>query len=404
MLGWELPPHNSGGLGIACHQLCRSLAKKGADIEFILPYTAKHPGVKFMKVTAATPQDVTTVMKAGMAYESFKYIKKTGEVEYIDLFGQTSIYEQAVGRIAQYGEYDIIHAHDWMTFRAALRAKMLTGKPLFLHVHTVEADRAGREFGGNPLCREIEATAMMVADQIIAISERTKAGIIREYGIPADKIEVVYNHFDPSMDLSFQEHRADAPNDYVYLERMRQEGYGIVANIGRMTIQKGLPNLLHAFKIVHEHVPKSLLLLAGAGEQRDELVALAAELGIGDSVVFAGFQRGKRYGDTFKVAHTFAMPSFSEPFGIAALEAVAYGTPLVVSKQAGVTEVIRHCLTADHWDVQDLANKIAAVLQNRALGEELSNNATREFLARSWDDSATKLMSVYRRHTERVYA
>jgi glycosyltransferase involved in cell wall biosynthesis len=395
MLGWELPPHNSGGLGIACYQLCKALAKKGADIEFVLPYTAKHPGVEFMRVTAAHPQDVEAVMKAGMAYESYKYVKKTGEVRYIDLFGQTNIYEEAVGRIARLGEFDVIHAHDWMTFRAALRAKMITGKPLIAHVHTVEADRAGKEFGGNSLCREIEATALSLADRVVAISERTKYDIVREYGIPEDKIEVVHNHFDPTADLNFMDQPEDTKNAYVYLDRMRGLGYGIVSNIGRMTIQKGLPNLLYAFKIVHDHVPRSLLLLAGAGEQRNELVALAADLGLGDSVVFAGFQRGKRYGDTFKIADVFAMPSFSEPFGIAAMEAVVYGTPLVISKQAGVTEVIRHCLTADHWDVKELANKITAILQNKALGQELSQNATKEFEKHSWDDSADKLWNVY---------
>lgn len=404
MLGWELPPHNSGGLGIACYQLCKALAKKGADIEFVVPYTASHPGVEFMKVQAAHPQDVEAVMKAGMAYESFKYIKKSGEIKYIDMFGQAAIYEKAVGRIAKLAEFDVIHAHDWMTFRAALRAKMISGKPLILHVHTIEADRAGKEFGGNPLCREIEATALMLADHVIAISDRTKQSIIREYEVPAEKIEVVHNHFDPSLDLNYMAQDQEAANSYVYLERMSQLGYGIVSNIGRMTVQKGLPNLLRAFKFVHDRVPRSLLLLAGAGEQRDELVALAADLGIGDSVVFTGFQRGKRYGDTYKVADVFAMPSFSEPFGIAALEAVVYGTPLVISKQAGATEVIHHCLTADHWDINELANKITAILQNKSLGHELSDNALREFLSRSWGDSANILWNVYEHHTQGVRA
>jgi len=398
MLGWELPPHNSGGLGIACYQLCQALARKGADIEFVLPYTASHPTVDFMRVSAAHPQDVEAVLKSGMAYQSFRYVKKDGSAEDIGMYDQISIFEHAVGRIARLGQFDIIHAHDWMTFRAGLRAKMITGKPLIVHIHTVEADRAGKEFGGNPLCREIEGTALTLADRVIAISERTKHGIMREYGIPADKVDIVYNHFDPLADLNFLEQKDDEANAYVYLDRMRQLGYGVVTNIGRMTIQKGLPNLLHAFKLVHDRMPKTLLLLAGAGEQRDELVGMAADLGIGANVVFTGFQRGKRYGDTFKVANVFAMPSFSEPFGIAALEAVAYGTPLVVSKQAGVTEVIRHCLTADHWDVNELANKIAAVLQNKALGDDLSNNALREFNSRSWDDSAGTLWDVYSRH------
>ena len=400
MLGWELPPNNSGGLGIACYQLCKALASRGADIEFVLPYTADHPGVEFMRINAAIPQDVAAVMKAGMAYESFKYVKHSGEVRDIDLVGQTAIYEAAVGRIARLGEFDIIHAHDWMTFRAALYAKALTGKPLVVHIHTVEADRAGREHGGNPLCREIEGTALALADHVIAISEHTKRGIMREYGVPAEKIEVVHNQFDPWSDLNFQEHaRAGGSNSYVYLERLRQQGYGVISNIGRMTIQKGLPNLLRIFKLVHERIPKSMLLLAGAGEQRNELVGLAAELGIGDSVVFTEFQRGKRFGDTFTIADVFAMPSYSEPFGITALESVFYGTPLVISKQAGATEVIHHCLKADFWDINEFANSIAAVLQNRVLGEELRGNALREAWSRSWDDSANTLWDVYQRHS-----
>ena len=404
MLGWELPPHNSGGLGIACYQLCKALAQKGADIEFVLPYTAEHPGVEFMRVNAAIPQDVESVMKAGMAYESFKYVKKTGEVESIDLVGQTAIYEAAVGRIARMAEFDIIHAHDWMTFRAALYAKAITGKPLVVHIHTVEADRAGQHHGGNPLCREIEGTALALADHVIAISEHTKTSIMREYGIPADKIEVVYNHFDPAADLNFLAHSQGGPNEYAYLSRMKELGYGIVSNIGRMTIQKGLPYLIQAFKIVHDREPKSILLLAGAGEQRDELVGLAADLGIGDSVVFTGFQRGKRYGDTFTIGDVFAMPSYSEPFGLTALESVFYGTPLVISRQAGATEVVHHCLKSDFWDVNELANNITAVLQNRSLGEELRNNAQREVYSRSWHDSANTLWDVYERHAAGAYA
>jgi len=273
-----------------------------------------------------------------------------------------------------------------------------------VHIHTVEADRAGQEFGGNPLCREIEATALALADHVIAISERTKQGIMREYGIPAAKIEVVHNHFDPTADLNFLAQSEGADNDYVYLAKMRELGYGIVSNIGRMTIQKGLPYLIRAFQLVHERVPKSLLLLAGAGEQRDELISLAASLGLADSVLFAGFQRGKRYGDTYKIADAFAVPSFSEPFGIAALEAVFYGTPLVVSRQAGVTEVIHHCLKADYWDVNALANNIIAVLQHRALGEELRTNALTEARSRSWHDSARTLLGVYDRQVQGAIA
>ncbi len=162
MLGWELPPHNSGGLGVACYQLCKALSGKGVDIEFVLPYTADHK-IDFMRINSAHPQDVENVIKAGIAYDSFKYVKKSGDIKWLDLFGQSAVYEEAIERIVKIAEFDVIHAHDWLTFRAALRAKEKTNKPFIAHVHAIESDRAGKEKGGNPLVREIEYLAMMTS-------------------------------------------------------------------------------------------------------------------------------------------------------------------------------------------------------------------------------------------------
>lgn len=393
MLGWELPPHNSGGLGVACYQLCKALSKKGADIEFVLPYTAHHPGIDFMRINSAHPQDAETVIKAGIAYDSFKYVKKTGEIKYLDIFGQSSVYEEAVGRIVTLGEFDIIHAHDWLTCRAALRAKMMTGKPLIVHFHSIEADRAGKEFGGNPMVREIEALTLAVADRVIAVSQFTKDAIIREYGIPGDKIDVVYNHSDPGDLLP-----AEGDNIYHYLQYMKGLGYRTVVNVGRLTIQKGLPNLLYAFKEVVARAPKTFLLLVGDGEQKYELMSLAADLGIAQNVFFAGFQRGKKLRDAFAVGDLFVMPSISEPFGLVAMEAIGYGTPVLISKQSGVSEIVLHCLKADFWDVKEMANKITAVVQNDTLRDELHANSYREYMSRSWDHSADRLWEIYGRH------
>lgn len=391
MLGWELPPHNSGGLGVACYQLCRALSKKGADIEFVLPYTADHSEVTFMRISAAHPQDVTKVLQAGIAYDSFKYVKKTGEVQEVDLFGQVAIYEQAVERVMQFASFDVIHAHDWLTCRAAIRAKMLSGKPLVVHFHSVESDRAGREFGGNPLVRDIEELALTIADRIVAVSQLTKNAIIREYHIPADKIEVVHNHFDTAGLVADTE----AGNAYSYLANKKEQGYKVVASIGRLTIQKGLTNLLRAFKIVVDHAPKTLLLMVGAGDQRNELIALAADLGIGQNVLFTDFQRGKTYRDAYTIADLFVMPSVSEPFGLTALEAIGYGTPVLLSNQTGVSELIRNALKVDFWDVDAMANKIVGLVQNDALRTELHANSYREYLSYSWDTSAERLLGVY---------
>ncbi len=395
MLGWELPPHNSGGLGIACYQLCKALAKKGADIEFVLPYTASHPGINFMRINAAHPQDVEAVIKAGMAYQSFKYVKKTGEIQYNDIFGQSSVYEEAVSRIVKLAEFDVIHAHDWLTCRAGLRAKMITGKPLIVHFHSIESDRAGKEFGGNPMVREIEALALTVADRVIAVSQLTKDSIVREYNIPQDKIEVVYNHSNIE-DLE----PADGDNVYRYLQYMKGLGYRTVVSVGRLTIQKGLPNLLHAFKEVVARAPKTFLLLVGDGEQKYELMNLAADLGIGPNIFFVGFQRGKKLRDAYAVGDLFVLPSISEPFGLVALEAIGYGTPVLISKQSGVSEVIHNCLKVDFWDVQEMANQITAVVQNDALRDELHANSFHEYQQHSWDQSADKLWALYANHAQ----
>lgn len=392
MLGWELPPHNSGGLGVACYQLCKALSQKGVDIEFVLPYTAEHD-IDFMRINAAHPQDVERVLKAGIAYDSFKYIKKSGEIKWVDLFGQSEIYREAVDRIVQLGEFDIIHAHDWLTFRAALRAKELTRKPMILHVHSIESDRAGKEMSGNPFVREIEMTSMSLADKVIAVSERTKNAIIREYGIPAGKIETVHNSLDIA-DLQ----PLDSENEYHYLAKMKSQGYRVVVNVGRITIQKGLPNLLRAAKEVITKAPKTLFLIVGSGDQERELLLLAAELGISRNVIFTGFQRGKSWRDAFAIGDLFVMPSVSEPFGLTPFEAIGYGTPVLISKQSGVAEVLRNCLKIDFWDIDEMANQITAVVQNDSLRDTLHTNALKEYEKLSWHDAADKLSVMYRQH------
>ncbi len=394
MLGWELPPYNSGGLGVACYQLCKALSKKGVDIEFVLPYTADH-NIDFMSINAAHPQDVEQVLKAGIAYDSFKYIKNNGESVDVDIFGQAAIYEQAVERIVKLAEFDVIHAHDWLTCRAALRAKELTGKPMIVHIHSVEADRAGKEYGGNQFVREVEELSMMLADKVISVSNHTKRAIIREYGIPADKIQVIHNSFDIENVVP-----DEGANAYRYIEYMKQQGYRIVASVGRLTIQKGLPNLLHAFQEVVQRNPKTLLLIVGSGEQYYELILLAAQLGISKNVVFTDFQRGKRYRDAYSVADLFVMPSISEPFGLTPLEAIGYGTPALISKQSGVSEIIRNCLKVDFWDVKEMANQISSVLSNDVLRDELFANAAQEYERLSWDNAAATLFEVYRHHKE----
>lgn len=393
MLGWELPPHNSGGLGMVCLQLCKALSKRDIDIEFVLPYEADH-GIDFMSITAATPQGVASVIRSGIAYDSYKYIKEDGTEEWLNIYDQQELYEQSVARLIDGREFDIVHAHDWLTVRAAMRIKEKRGSPVILHMHSVESDRAGGS-GGNPLVREIEEMGVYLADRVIAVSQHTKNCIVRDYGVPAEKVEVVHNSIEPC-DIG----EIDPDNTYKYLAAMREQGYRVVVNVGRLTVQKGLPNLIRAAKEVVYRAPKTLFLIVGSGEQYHELVMLAADLGIGANVLFTDFQRGKRWRDAFAIGDLFVMPSVSEPFGLTPLEALGYGnTPSLVTRQSGISEVLTNCLKVDFWDINEMANQITAVVQNDELRDTLLENAKKEYQRMSWEAASDKVMHLYRQHT-----
>lgn len=389
MLGWELPPHNSGGLGVACYQLCKTLAYKGAQIKFVVPYTADHD-FDFMDVISArnaTPASIHGIYDTVEATEGDSS-QLTG-----DIFTIQQQYERAVEKIVKEHDFEVIHAHDWLTFRAGLRARELSGKPLILHVHSIESDRAGDK-KGHPAVHEIEEIGLLLADRIIAVSEFTKQKIVEEYKIPPSKIVVAHNSIDRSMMTPL-----DADNSYAYLENLKTQGYKVVVNIGRLTVQKGLVNLLYAAKDVVDQQPKTIFLIVGSGDQYFELLRLSADLGIAQNVIFVGFQRGKRWRDAFGVADLFVMPSVSEPFGLTPLEAIVYGTPSLISQQSGVSEVLRNCLKVDYWDTHKMANDIVSVLRHDGLQQTLTQNSQDEFVNLSWDKAAHILMDTYRSHT-----
>lgn len=328
-------------------------------------------------------------MQAGIAYESYKYVYNDGSEEWLNVHDQQQLYEHAVANLAEEREFDIVHAHDWLTFRAALRLKGARNCPIVLHVHSVESDRAGRNHG-NPAVREIEAIALQLADQVVAVSQHTKRAIMHDYGIPGSKIEVVHNSIDASRFAQL-----DSDNAYKYLSFMKQRGYGVVVNVGRLTIQKGLPNLLRAAQKVVAVRPKTLFLIVGSGEQYHELIGLAAELGISPNVLFTDFQRGKTWRDAFAIGDLFVLPSVSEPFGLTPLEAIGYGTPALISKQSGVSEVLNNCLKVDYWDIDEMANQIATALNSPALREELWRNAYEEYQHLSWNTAGQKINNLY---------
>ena len=401
MLGWELPPHNSGGLGVACYHMSKALAIQGAKIDFVVPYRAEHPGINFMKIHSAT--DLTPLERYGLgAYDSSKVIDKPlskADVNDLkDMRGVQKRYVKFVEKLVLSLKPDVIHTHDWLTMEAGMRAKELSNVPLIVHVHATEFDRSGNE-QGNPIVHEIEYQGMMMADRIIAVSEITKNIIMQKYGIPADKIEVVHNAIDAA---SFDNGYEYDFNTYKYLEALRNEGHTIVATVTRFTVQKGLVNFIRAAARACEKYDKLAFLLAGDGEQRDELIKLSSDLGIADKVFFTGFIRGKKWRDAYSVADIFVMSSVSEPFGLTALEAAYHGNAIIITRQSGVGEVLNSVFRYDFWDEDTLADQIIGIATSDVLRESLQQNVKNEYDRISWYDVAKSCFHIYESMQQKV--
>ena len=321
MLGWELPPHNSGGLGVACYNMTKALSKEGADIEFVIPYEDKKTKYEFMQVLPATTLEPIYRYGNG-AYESYLIDAKMIPSNSHGLLSIRDIQKQYCEYVEEYlkeNHPDVVHAHDWLTYEAGILAKKEYGLPLIAHVHATEYDRAGMR-RGNPLIHEVEGLTM--ADRIIAVSETTKRIIHEKYHIPLNKIEVIYNSLDENYEKNDYKFSDDA---YRSIKRLKDEGYTIISTVGRFTIQKGLQNLMRAAALAIKKNPKLLFVFAGNGEEFNELVALSAELGIAKNVVFTGFIRGTKLRDIYTITDIFVMSSVSEPFGLTALEAAHHG-------------------------------------------------------------------------------
>lgn len=392
MLGWELPPHNSGGLGVACFHMSQALSQEGATIDFVLPYKAEH-NIDFMDIHAAT--DLVPLHRNGMgAYDSLCVCVESDSCDHATLRELRDVqqrYAQYVERIVKKQKPQVIHAHDWLTMEAGMIAKRTSGAPLIVHVHATEFDRSG-ELYGNPIIHEIEQEGLLMADRIIAVSQITKNLIAERYSIPLDRIEVVHNTLDSE---SLGEHLYDKTT-YTYLESMREEGHQVVTSIGRLTVQKGLKYFVHAAALASEKHDKLLFLIAGDGELRDELIHLASDLGISEKIFFTGFIRGKAWRDAYSISDMFVMSSVSEPFGLTALEAAAHDTAILLSKQSGVGEVLRHVMRFDYWDIERLADQMVGIASSRSLSRELRVNVANEYDRISWRDVAKKIKRIYR--------
>lgn len=394
MLGWELPPHNSGGLGVACYHMSKALASHGAKIDFVIPYRAHHPNADFMTIHSAT--ELTPLERYGLgAYDSEKVLQKSlveaDTKDLKDMRGVQKRYVKFVENLVVNSKPDIIHAHDWLTLEAGMRAKEVSNVPLVVHVHATEFDRCGSD-SGNPLVHEIEYQGLMMADRIMAVSNITKKIIMQKYGIPGDKIEVVHNAIDVG---SFDDGYNYDFSTYKYLESLKSDGYTVVSTITRFTVQKGLVHMVRAAARALEKYDKLVFLFAGDGEQRDELIRLASIHGISDKVIFTGFVRGKQWRDAYSASDIFVMSSVSEPFGLTALEAAHHGNALIITKQSGVGEVLHSIFRYDFWDTDLLADQIVAIATNESLRRSLQEGVKNEYDRISWHDVARLCIHIY---------
>lgn len=420
MLGWEFPPFISGGLGTACYGLTKAMSKLGLEITFVLPRMVRAEGltshinlrtpadikggqlewetdeIKNLRIKTidsplqpySTPEsynrqieDIIRSKKQRMAgIVSDDHLQDNGHYAG-DMYSEVHRYAAAAVKLAQQESFDVIHAHDWMTYPAGIAVAAVSGKPLVVHVHSTEFDRSGEHV--NQMIYNFERAGMHAADRIIAVSYLTKNIIMSRYGISGDKVEVVYNGIEKN------------GNGFGLGKIGISKDEKIVLFLGRITMQKGPEYFLGAAKKVLEVMDNVRFVMAGSGDMMKRTIELAAQLGIGSKVLFTGFLRGEDVRKVYERADLYVMPSVSEPFGIAPLEALNNDVPVLISKQSGVSEVLTHVLKADFWDVNEIANKIVAVLKYPPLQMTLKEHGNYEVRKLRWEDAAEKCRQVY---------
>lgn len=416
MFGWEFPPHISGGLGTACYGLTKGLSLNGVDVIFVMPKASGDEDQTYTKIVNASDVEVDVrhaeyyTRQASTSYiqVNSQLIPYVGLDDYYNVVNQTESglieangtsrrryifgggygknlmqevnrYAEIATEIARSEEFDIIHAHDWLTYRAGIAAKRVSGKPLVVHIHATEYDRSG-ENNRNDIVYNMEREGMSAADAVCAVSDLTRNIVIEKYGIDARKVYTLHN--------------AVVPSDK-QVERKKFVKEKIVTFLGRVTFQKGPDYFVETAKRVLDKDPNVRFVLAGDGDMMQHIITRVAELGISDHFHFTGFLRGDDIDKMFGMSDVYVMPSISEPFGISPLEAMRAKVPVVISKQSGVAEVLQHAIKVDFWDVDATADAIYGLLHYPALSNLFSVKGAEEVENLKWENVAKKLKVIY---------
>ena len=424
MFGWEFPPHIAGGLGTACYGLTKGLAKNHVEVLFVMPKASKDEDETFVKIINASDVEVDTRVTNLQEFSEqvqfleveSKLIPYIGLDEYYNIVDQLNSgvleeeqiaerrkyefsgkytanlmnevehYAIVAAEIARKYDFDIIHAHDWLTYKAGIAAKKVSGKPLVVHVHATEYDRSS-EHNRNDIVYGLERYGMAEADAVCAVSNLTRNIVIEKYGIPAEKVFTLHNAVEPTGKEVIREKYVDEK---------------IVTFLGRVTFQKGPEYFVEAAKKVLEKVPNVRFVLAGDGDMMAQTISRVAELGIADRFHFTGFLRGSDIDLMFGMSDVYVMPSISEPFGISPLEAMRANVPTIISKQSGVAEVLTHAIKVDFWDIDGMADAIYGIINYPALSNFFAVKGKEDVDNLKWEHVAKKLKEIYQHTIETV--
>ncbi|MCL5420605.1 MAG: glycosyltransferase family 4 protein [Candidatus Parvarchaeota archaeon] len=372
-LGWEFPPHSVGGLGTHSYNLIRALSAKGIKIDLVLPFKdhLDIPGVNFLTFEG-------TSFKSIYSLSGEKNDSSSEKTLYNNIFNEVEEYKNKALKLQSKTAFDVIHANDWVTGRAAIEIKKKTGKKLIATIHSTEYDRTA----GNPW-KEIEREEkdlMDNADVIVTVSARLKDELVKVYNMDERKIKVVYNAIN---------------KDRFGIVRKKDANKKVILYVGRLSVQKGVENLIRAFKIVSEKDKDAVLYIVGEGSEMANLINLSINLELADRIIFLGRAPDEEVELLYSIAKVFVMPSISEPFGIVALEAIASRVPTIMSSQSGVSEVIRNALKVDFWDVQQMADLIAGLLSYSEMNSEISKEAYKELNNITWEKAADEFIQLY---------
>lgn len=402
MLGWELPPLFAGGIGMVCYEMIKELSNKNIPITYIMPLgPSDGMNSDFASVIIARHHELGKKIKSKIievpsffhAYQSpeeyeeeYEEITKNSDNKKFELYGknlfaEVDLFAKRMYNIVDTLDFDVIHAHDWMTFPAAIGIAKKTNKPLVVHVHNTIFDR----YLGNAskIEKDIEIDGLRQADRVVAISDFVKKRLVNEYNINPDKISIVHNAKNTFMGLAANAGEVDIKNKKVVLFT------------GRVTIQKGPEYFVYAAKKVLEKRKDVVFILAGSGDMLNRMINLVAQLSISKYFIFTGRYTQSQGKALYKRADCYVMPSVSEPFGIVPLEAMAEGAPTIISKQSGCSEILKNALRVDFWDTDEIANKILGVLNYSVLNNQLKNEGIKEILNLTWDKPMEKLIDIF---------